>query len=75
MAKKSETQMYHEGSSYYGKGHGKPSNLPTEVEMKAYPNPYESLDNDSYPDTLEEVDENQRSNNKQIRAHKSRSMY
>lgn len=73
MAK--ETQMYHEGAGYYGKGHGKMANMPTEVEMKQYPNPYESLDNESYPDTLPEIDADQKFNNKQVRARRSKSMY
>lgn len=74
MAKK-ETQMYHEGAGYYGKGHGKFANMPEGVEMKSYPNPYESLDNDGYADTIEEIDADQKFNNKQVRARRSKSMY
>lgn len=73
--KKDETQMYHEGAGYYGKGHGKFANMPEDVEMRSYPDPYESLDNDAYADTVEEIDENQRYNNKKVRSQRSDSMY
>lgn len=73
--KKGESQMYHEGSGYYGKGHGKMANMPTEVEMDEYPKPYRSLDNDAYPDTIEEIDESTHYNNRKVDERRSRSMY
>lgn len=73
MAK--DTQKYHEGSSYYGKGYGKFANMPEAVEQNTYPNPYGSLDNDAYPDTMPEIDADFRYNDKKVRSRRSKTMY
>ncbi len=70
-----ETEMYHEGAKYYGEGYGKPQNMPEEVRMSQYPRPHRSLDNEAYPDTVGEIDDDQMYNDKQVESRRSRSMY
>lgn len=72
---KEDTQMYHQGAGYYGKGYGDFSNMPSEVVHTKYPYAKQSLDNNAYPDTIEEIDENCRYNERKVAEHRSDSMY
>ena len=69
------SQMNSIGASYYGRGYGKPQNMPTEVEMSEYPQPYRSLETEAYPDTLREIDGDTRYNQGKVESHRSDSMY
>ena len=75
MKMEKETQYYHMGQSYYGPGYGHFANLSPQVEMKEYPKPYRSLENDAYADTIQEIDGVERDNNRQVDRQRSRSMY
>ena len=70
-----ETQMYHMGKAYYGKGYGEPSNLPKEVDMSQYPKARKYLDTENYPDTIREIDRDNDFNYGQVSRHLSDSMY
>lgn len=48
--------MKKEKGSYYGKGHGKFANLPTEVSMKEYPKCYGPQNVSSLNDTISGID-------------------
>lgn len=69
-----ESQLYHKGKAYYGQGYGEPSNLPQDVEMRKYPDPYPRLRTE-YPDTIEEIDQDALDNYRKVEAYPSDSMY
>jgi len=70
-----ETQLYHMGKAYYGKGYGEPSNMPKEVDMSEYPKARKYLDTENYPDTLREIDTDNDFNYGKVVGHLSDSMY
>ena len=74
MHKDADTQMYHKGKGYYGKGYGQPSNLPQEVSHHSVPEPYPRLKCD-YADTMEEIDRDAVDNYRKVEAYPSDSMY
>ncbi len=70
-----ETQMYHMGKAYYGKGYGEPSNMPKEVDIEQYPKARKYLDTENYPDTIREIDSDNEFNYGQVAKRPSKSMY
>lgn len=70
-----ETQMYHMGRSYYGKGYGEFANLPKEPDYEQYPKARKYLDTEHYPDTIKEIDTDNDFNYGQVARHMSDSMY
>jgi len=74
MHKDADTQMYHKGKAYYGPGYGEPSNMPQNVMMHKYPEPYPRLKCD-YADTMAEIDRDAIDNYKKVEAYPSDSMY
>lgn len=70
-----ETQLYHMGKSYYGKGYGEFANLPKEPDYEQYPKARKYLDTEHYPDTIREIDTDNDFNYGKVASHMSDSMY
>lgn len=70
-----DMQSYHEGKKYYGPGFGHIANMPPYADLGLYPKERKYLKTDDYPDTIQEIDNDDDFNYGKVASHRSKSMY